>query len=109
MSSDKSFRTRTESLDAPGPHYFCGKCGRHGVRLWRETNVTLEHVDLRCEACATSEQTKQIAACAHFHHPSHLTIGYLVPARPTAEGDTFWGHTSGDVDWWLGLPSEPQR
>lgn len=85
MSFDKSFRTKTESLDAPGPDYFCGKCGAWGLRLWRESHVTLEHVRLRCEACATTEQ--------------------VIPARPTPEGDTFWGHTSGDVDWWRELPA----
>ena len=64
----------------------------------------LDHVRLFCAACGIRNQTKQIAAYAHFHRDTDCTIGDLVPARPTPEGDTFWGHTAGDVEWWYALP-----
>lgn len=37
-------------------------------------------------------------------------IGWLVPAVPTEEGDTYWGYTSvpqPGCDWWRDLPTFP--
>ena len=39
--------------------------------------------------------------------PSGCSIGWLVPAVPTEEGNTFWGYTSvpyQGVYWWDNLP-----
>jgi len=108
MAKKRVYRLKDSA--APGPDYVCGRCGASGLRLWRQSHVFLDNVDLRCAPCATAEQTEQIARYAHFHDPESATIGDLLPARPTPEGDTFWGHTSGDVEWWYALPqfTEPK-
>jgi hypothetical protein len=64
----------------------------------------LDHIDLMCAVCAEQSQKKEIAEYARFHQENDPSIGDLIPARATDEGDTFWGHTSGDVEWWYGLP-----
>lgn len=96
---------------AVGPDYKCSKCGLTGHRLWRQSHVMLDHIELMCAVCAEADQKEQIARYANFHQEWECTIGDLLPARPTPEGDTFWGHTSGDVDWWYTLPqyADPAR
>jgi hypothetical protein len=95
---------RTKGSQTPGPDYKCKNCGINNVRLWRQTHTMLDYVELACSVCATEQQKEQIAQYASFHNKHDCGIGDLVPARPTPEGDTFWGHTSGDVDWWYALP-----
>jgi hypothetical protein len=37
-------------------------------------------------------------------------IGWMVPAVPTPDGDTFWGYTSVPLEgvlWWKALPTDP--
>jgi hypothetical protein len=96
----KSFRVN----DAVGPDYFCSGCNVSGLRLWRDSHTFLNDIDLLCAECAEAAQREAIARYACFHQATDPTIGNLVPARPTPEGDTFWGHTSGDVEWWYALP-----
>lgn len=102
MAKKRIYRLKDSA--APGRDYVCGRCGASGLRLWRQSHVFLSSVDLRCATCATTEQAEQIAAYADCHEQHNPEIGDMVPARPTPEGDTFWGHTSGDVEWWYALP-----
>jgi len=102
MSVTKSYRL--EVSGAPGPDYRCGKCSVYGVRLWRQAQTFLDHIELLCAVCATEDQKTQIVSYADFHKEHDVTIGDLVPARPVPEGHTFWGHTSGEVLWWYALP-----
>lgn len=90
--------------DAIGPDYKCSVCGLIGHRLWRQTHTFTDYINLLCAVCGEKSEVESIAKYAHFHDPASPTIGDLVPARPTPEGDTFWGHTSGDVLWWYCLP-----
>lgn len=97
--------------------YACGTCGAEGVRLWRESHLTLDNISLRCLGCALDHE-KAAGHLAEEHsrpyglmkHLDSGCLGYLVAARPT--GDTFWGHTSGDqatVDAWCALPFAARR
>lgn len=82
---------------SPRP-YVCSHCGAAGVRLWRQSHVFLERVQLLCLACAESNTG---------HFLKHDQIGELVPAVPTPDGLSFWGYTSvpqDAVDWWYSLP-----
>lgn len=80
-------------------------CGARGVKLWRDYSTFLNHQELRCKACALKSQAKHIDEQLRGDQ-----IGYLVPAVPTYERDTFWGYTSvppEDVAWWKALPETP--
>ncbi len=96
----KNFRKDTEL----GPDYLCFKCGLTHHRLWRDSHIFLNQIELLCAVCAEKQEVDNIASYAHFHQEWECGIGNLIPARPTPEGDTFWGHTSGDVVWWYKLP-----
>jgi hypothetical protein len=81
--------------------YRCGKCGAHGVKLWREYQTISPK--LLCVACAEQDQGRRLetgpGACDQ--------IGWYVPAVPDEEGAGFWGYTSvpsAGVAWWKGLP-----
>lgn len=95
---------RISGSTVPGKDYVCSNCCASGIRLWRQSHVFLDSVSLLCFDCATKDQEKQIKEYDHFHEENDPTIGDLLPARPTPDGDTFWGHTSGDVAWWYHLP-----
>lgn len=93
--------------------YVCGDCGASGVKLWREYNTFLSHQHLRCAQCAMKDQEKTGTVGDDGRRDSgdgHMTdqVGWLIPAVPTEEGDTFWGYTSvpqAGVDWWRRLPT----
>lgn len=82
--------------------YVCSKCGAKGVKLWRQYQTFLEHIDLLCFACSLVDQAK------HLDFPMRGDqVGWLVPAVPTDDG-TFWGYTSvpqDRVEWWKALPA----
>lgn len=107
MSKDKCFRY--EGKPEPGPDYHCSKCRSGGLRLWRNSNIMLDNVVLFCAECAEKNQVAQIKQYDFQHHPHSSSIGDLIPARPTPEGDTFWGQTSGDVEWWYALRQYSDR
>lgn len=82
--------------------YKCGDCGAGKVRLYREYQTFLNHQSLRCRACALINQKKSEPDNSGEH-----SIGWLVAAVPTVEGDTFWGYSSvpqDGVEWWNRLP-----
>ena len=102
----------------PPAGYRCAECGAHGVKLWREYQTFVEHQVLRCVDCACRDQKKDATTVGEDgrrllveydwgREQTSDQIGWLVPAVPTAEGDTFWGYTSVPEDgcrWWYGLP-----
>jgi hypothetical protein len=83
--------------------YHCSRCDARGVRLYRQYQTLANNVGMLCRACALKDQKKD----APDNHNEH-SIGWLVAAVPTEEGDTFWGYTSvppAGVIWWNRLPS----
>jgi hypothetical protein len=115
--------------------YHCGKCGAHGVKLWRDYQTFMSHQSLLCAACACVEQSNGVRAFIVKDRPigggridvylrSDLIklddsvryygdqIGWRVPAVPTEDGDSFWGYTSvpdEGCQWWYRLPLEAPR
>lgn len=109
--------------------YKCSECGASGVKLWREYNMFLDNQSLNCADCALERAQKNASGCKYIgpvnavgklrveyttHGHSHETdqIGWLVPAVPTEDGETFWGYTSVPSDgvlWWKLLPSMKPR
>lgn len=92
--------------------YKCTKCGAEGVKLWREYNTCASITDLYCAACACKNQKKKNNVDAKGYRTASDgdktdQIGWLVPACPTSDSETFWGYTSVPMDivnWWRGLP-----
>lgn len=92
--------------------YVCGDCGKSGVKLWRDYQTFLEHQTLRCADCAGTKSNVDVSMMEDDgKYPSDFgytdQIGWLIPAVPTKENDTFWGYTSVPQDgceWWDRLP-----
>src|SRR5689334_14075048 len=95
--------------------YKCSKCGRIDVKLWRQYQTFLNHIELLCVDCgaANPEQAAIVDEDGRYESDYGKTdqlAGLLVPAVSTAEGDTFWGYTSvpqDRIDWWRALPLRP--
>lgn len=86
-------------------NYTCKMCEAHGVRLYRQYQTFLDHIDLLCTKCALEDQ-KQTELKTDPPHTIH-NIGWLVAAVPTIDTETFWGYTSvpqEGVVWWDSLP-----
>jgi hypothetical protein len=84
--------------------YRCGNCGANGCRLWREYGTLCP--GLLCADCAERDQGKRLV----FSNSD--TIGWYVPAVPTADDAGWWGYTSvpdAGVAWWKALPTRPDR
>ncbi len=103
-----------ESNEVPAS-YVCGTCGASNCKLWRRYQTFLDNQDLFCVECAGKNQkrdTSDIDAVGEMF--SDLggrsdQIGWLIPAVPTEENDTFWGYTSvpeKGCEWWRRLPSK---
>ncbi len=97
--------------------YECTQCGAKDCKLWRDYNAFLKHQELYCVTCAGKAQDKDVSSMdAEGYRESEYgktdQIGWLVPAVPTKEYDTFWGYTSVPqdlVDWWRALPTFPVK
>ena len=94
--------------------YVCKDCGAKGVRLYREYQTFLNHQHLRCRECAAKDQKPEldelVASGLRDLNEREHSIGWLVAAVPTEEGDTYWGFTSvpqAGVEWWESLPKTP--
>ena len=102
--------------------YLCTVCGAAGVKLWREYNTASDLTALYCAVCALKNQTRDLASAINrtdwkidaqgYHRDANGIrsdqIGWLVPAVPTVEQDTYWGYTSVPPDgvaWWRAMPT----
>ena len=88
-------------------NYECHDCGARDVKLWREYQTFLCNQTLRCMECACKDQTTpEKSRIFPINWKNGDQIGWLIPAVPTEEGDTYWGYTSvpqDGVDWWKNL------
>jgi hypothetical protein len=101
--------------------YACGTCGIHQVKLWRRYQTFMESQDLFCAQCARAEAAPKYDGILppvsewdartgrHTDKYGMKTdqLGWLIPAVPTIENDTFWGYTSvpdEGCQWWSSLP-----
>lgn len=96
--------------------YKCATCGAKNCKLWRQYQTFADHIRLMCGPCALADQKKSgpIDNAGMIYSKSldqHCDqIGWLVPAVPTPDNETFWGYTSvppEGVAWWRTLPSYP--
>ena len=94
--------------------YSCSQCKVDGVKLWRQYQTLADRVELLCACCSLTNQKLEGPVGPDGkrmteHGMRSDSIGWLVPAVPTEEGDTFWGYTSvpqPGVTWWRKLPTE---
>lgn len=103
-----------------GAGYRCKQCDTGNLKLWR---TSASFVEMFCASCAVIDQRKRgnmrgpapaSGVPFDFHDPEEKngpltdSIGALVPAIPTRDGFTFWGHGSADAEscvWWHGRPT----
>ena len=93
--------------------YSCSECGAIGCKLWRQYQTVLWKINLLCVDCAGTNQKENVTEVdSDGFRPGRLNptdqIGWLIPAIPTEEGDTFWGYSSVPeplVEWWRALPT----
>lgn len=109
------------------PDYKCSGCSATNCKLWRQYQTFASHIELFCANCAIKDQSEPGASSLgkkkkkikidtdgtykdeEFRMKCDQ-IGWLVPAVPTEEGDTYWGYTSipqAGCDWWTRIPSYP--
>lgn len=92
--------------------YKCTMCGVEGKKLWRQYSTFADHIKLMCAECACKDQNEAGPVGDDGKRESEYgrtdQIGWMVPAIPDDEWETFWGYTSvpqKDVEWWKGLPT----
>lgn len=92
--------------------YKCSKCSSSNIKLWRQYQTFADNIELLCGSCALKDQNKTgpIDDNGRIKGEYGFTdqIGWLVPAVPTEDGDTFWGYTSvpsSGCRWWRNLPT----
>ena len=91
--------------------YVCTGCGAANCRLWREYQTCADATKLLCCDCSEQNQKRRCKLDSDEPGMKHDQIGWLVPAVPTPEWDTFWGYTSvpaAGVKWWYDLPLRPR-
>lgn len=94
------------------PKYFCSNCSAYGIKLWRQYQTFACNVDLLCADCAIKKQKKNFVIDEDGTYANDKgirsdQIGWLVPAVPTEDEETFWGYASvpqNGVEWWKNLP-----
>jgi hypothetical protein len=94
--------------------YKCTKCGAPGCKLWRQYQTFANSIKLLCVDCSAADQSMQLVELredgTHQHRADGWRcdqIGWLVPAVPTEDGESYWGYTSvpePGVQWWKRLP-----
>lgn len=82
------------STDTPSS-YVCGDCGKSGVKLWRDYQSFLRHQALRCVDCAGAKANVDVSMMKadgqDSNNPEYTeSIGWLIPAIPTQQNNTFW-------------------
>jgi len=114
LEADMSLKvTARYKLGEVPESYTCSNCAAHGVKLWRQYQTFLNHIELMCADCAVKDQKESISINEDGRHNSDYgwtdQIGGMVPAVPTNDG-SFWGYTSvpqAGVVWWRQLPLRP--
>lgn len=107
---------RVDYEGGPPLGYRCSTCGARNCKLWREYQTFADRTQLLCCDCAGKSQRRDVSGIRYdgkTRGPFGWSdqIGWLVPAVPHEEGDTFWGYTSvpdAGVRWWKALPSRGQ-
>lgn len=97
--------TKTELIP-----YKCSSCGAENCKLWRMYNTFWSHQHLSCGPCALADQKQKGPIDTDGCINNCDQIGWLVPAVPTPDGETFWDYTlvpPEGVAWWRNLPSYP--
>lgn len=94
--------------------YACSFCKRTNSKLWRDTHIFLDNMQLFCIECIAKknpmentsiDQNGMIPSSINFDQKTDQ-ICDLVPAVPTDDNQTFWGYTSVPehrVRWWTQL------
>jgi len=109
-----NFGTVDYSKNKTPKGYVCSKCNSTDVKLWRQYNTFLDHIELMCVKCAGEAEGKDVSNIDDNGmidsdvNGKTDQIGWLIPAVPTSEGDSFWGYTSvpqDGCDWWRKLKS----
>lgn len=92
--------------------YKCSVCGAKGLKLWRQYNTCTDYLELMCAPCTCANQGVEDNVDARGDHQAEYgpscSIGWLVPAIPCEDSDTYWGYTSVPelgVQWWRRLPT----
>jgi len=96
--------------------YVCSVCGATGCKLWRQYQTFL--IQLMRATCAGKNQDESVVdiddngrrACKYTSAADRRTdtIGWLVPAIPDEEEESYWGYTSTPMEgvtWWRQLPT----
>ena len=100
--------------------YQCARCGAKGCKLWRDSYIMLNQVELLCAPCTAKEEGTDISDidADGKHTLDYLPalrsdqIGNWLPAVPTEDGQSFWGYTSvpeAGCKWWRELPTLPNK
>ncbi len=100
----------------PPAKYRCSGCDASGCKLWRQHQTFVSHIRLLCCDCAAKGEGKSVdeiddAGKRPTENGRTDQIGWLVPAVPTVEGDTYWGYSAvprAGCDWWKKLPTRIQ-
>ena len=88
--------------------------------MWRRYQTFLEHQKLFCIDCAGKNQNHDVSKTNElgmtpdktYSNMSSDTIGWLVPAVPTIDNETYWGYSSvpdDGVKWWKALPLRQKK
>lgn len=93
--------------------YRCVECGKRGVKLWCDPNMQHAFGTLECVACALVGQEQDGPVDDEGYRidgsgQKTLTIGWRVPAVPTADGKGFHHITTITRDaqmWWHRIPT----
>lgn len=105
------------SLTKTPKAYKCSACGVKGCKLWRQYNTFLSHINLMCCDCGGENQSQDVSGIDSAGRIESLVIGeghrtdqigWLIPAVPDEEGNTYWGYSSvpkSGCDWWRRLPT----
>lgn len=86
--------------------YDCSKCGGEKCKLWRESHILADQIELICMECLCSMgHTVDLLAGDQVYDRA---IGHecWLPAVPDLDG-SWWGYTSVPswwVAWWKALP-----
>lgn len=93
------------------PEYQCSVCGACGIKLWCQYQTFPDHIHLLCGAHALADQKLNGSISEDGYRETDYgpcdQIGWLVPAVPTEDGETYWDYMSVPelgVKWWRNLP-----